>query len=143
MEPQLSLKTRRHFLRTTLLGGALTWTVPTFLARTFSALQAEAAGSATVRTGKDSPILVLLQMAGGNDGLNTVVPFANDHYFRARARIGLRPEAVLKLNDELGLHPGLKGLRELFGEGNLAIIQGVGYPNPNRSHFRSTDIWQT
>jgi len=137
------LKTRREFLRTTVLGGALSWTVPAFVARTFAEFDVPATNDTQVATGKDSPILVILQMAGGNDGLNTVVPYANDHYRRARARIGLRPEAVLKLNDELGLHPGLKGLRELFGEGNVAIIQGVGYPNPNRSHFRSTDIWQT
>jgi len=137
------LKTRREFLRTTVLGGALSWTVPAFLARTFAELEVHAANATQVVSGRDSPILVMLQMAGGNDGLNTVVPFANDHYHRARSRIGLPPDAVLKLNDELGLHPGLKGFQQLFGAGNLAIVQGVGYPNPNRSHFRSTDIWQT
>ena len=80
-----SLKTRREFLRTTMLGSALSWTVPAFLANTFSALQADAADSATqIATGRDSTILVILQMAGGNDGLNTVVPFTNDHYHRAR-----------------------------------------------------------
>ncbi len=143
MESKLSLKTRREFLRTTLLGGALSWTVPTFLARTFSALQAEAVNSAQVATGNDSPILVILQMAGGNDGLNTVVPFANDHYFRARPRLAHKPGAVLKLSDEIGLHPALTGFQSLFGQGHLSIVQGVGYPNPNRSHFRSTEIWQT
>ena len=137
------LKTRREFLRTTVLGGAFSWTVPAFLARTFAELEVHAANDTQVDTGKDSPILVILQMAGGNDGLNTVIPYANDHYFRARARLGLQPDAVLKLNDELGLHPSLKGFRELFDAGNLAIVQGVGYPNPNRSHFGSTVIWQT
>src|SRR2546421_12720732 len=143
MEPKFSLKTRREFLRTTLLGGALSWTVPTFLARTFSALQAEAVNSAQVATGNDSPILVILQMAGGNDGLNTVVPFANDHYFHARPRLAHKPGAVLKLSDEIGLHPALTGFQSLFGQGHLSIVQGVGYPNPKRSHFRSTEIWQT
>jgi uncharacterized protein (DUF1501 family) len=144
MEPKFSLKTRREFLRTSLLGGALSWTVPTFLAHTFSALQTEAENSTTqIATGKDSPILIIVQMAGGNDGLNTVVPFTNDHYFRARPRLAHKPGAVLKLNAEIGLHPGLAGFQSLFDEGNLAIVQGVGYPNPNRSHFRSTEIWQT
>src|SRR5438094_1447599 len=138
-----SLKTRREFLRTTVLGGAFSWTIPAFLARTFAEFEVQAANTTHPATGKDSPILVILQMAGGNDGLNTLVPFANDDYHRARGRIGLGPNTVLRLNDELGLHPSLKGLRELFDAGNLAIVQGVGYPNPNRSHFRSTDIWQT
>jgi uncharacterized protein (DUF1501 family) len=144
MKTEISLKTRREFLRTTALSGALSWTVPAFLANTFDALQTATAASATqVPTGKDSPILVVLQMAGGNDGLNTVVPFANDHYYRARPRLAVTGKDVLKLNDALGLHPTLAGLKELFDAGRLAIVQGVGYPNPNRSHFRSTEIWQT
>jgi len=122
----------------------VSWTVPTFLANTFSALHAEAADKATqAATGRDGTILVVLQMAGGTDGLNTVVPFANDSYHRARPRIGLSESKVLKLNDELGLHPGLAGFKDLYDAGRLAVIQGVGYPNPNRSHFRSTEIWQT
>jgi uncharacterized protein (DUF1501 family) len=139
-----SLKTRREFLRTTMLGSALSWTVPAFLANTFSALQASAADSATqIATGRDSTILVILQMAGGNDGLNTVVPFANDHYHRARPKLGLSAKEVLQLNDNLGLHESLTGFKELYDGGSLAVIQGIGYPNPNRSHFRSTEIWQT
>jgi uncharacterized protein (DUF1501 family) len=144
MKTETSLKTRREFLRTTVLGGALSWTVPTFLANTFSAMHAEAADSAKqIVTGKDSEILVILQMAGGNDGLNTVVPFANDYYRKARPRLGVDDADILKINDELGLHKNLSGFKELFDSGNLSIIQGVGYPNPNRSHFRSTEIWQT
>ena len=86
MRGEITLQTRREFLRRTVLGGALSWTVPTFLANTFSALQAEAADQATqAATGRDGTILVVLQMAGGNDGLNTVVPFANDYYI-ARGR---------------------------------------------------------
>lgn len=144
MSDSFSLKTRREFLRTTVLGSALTWTVPTFLANTVDALQAEAADRATqIVTGKDSPILVVLQMAGGNDGLNTVVPYANDHYHKARPRIGHKPNTVLKLNDTIGLHPELTGFKALYDASQLSIVQGVGYPNPNRSHFRSTDIWMT
>src|SRR5437762_5464456 len=144
MKNELILRTRREFLRTTVLGGALSWTVPAFLANTFSALQAEAADKATqVATGYDSSILVVLQMAGGNDGLNTVVPHSNDYYHKARPRIGLSEKQILKLNDEIGLNSSLAGLKELYDAGQLAVIQGVGYPNPNRSHFRSTEIWQT
>jgi len=136
--------TRRDFLRTTLLGGVLGWTVPSFVAQTFSSLHAAADGSLTqVTTGKDSPILVLIQLAGGNDGLNTVVPYTNDFYYNARPQIGIAADQVLKLNDTLGLNPSLDGFKGLFDAGHLSIVNGVGYPNPNRSHFRATEIWQT
>src|SRR5262249_34755013 len=103
MNKEITLKTRREFLRTSVLGGALSWTVPAFLANTFSAMQAEAASSATqAATGRDSNILVILQMAGGNDGLNTVVPFTNDYYYRARPRLGLAEKRILKISDEIG-----------------------------------------
>ncbi len=144
MKNDLTLRTRREFLRSTVLGGALSWTVPAFLANTFSALQSEAADKATqVVTGHDSTILVVLQMAGGNDGLNTVVPHTNDYYHRARPKIGLSEKQVLTLNDEVSLNSNLAGFKELYDAGQLSVIQGVGYPNPNRSHFRSTEIWQT
>jgi uncharacterized protein (DUF1501 family) len=144
MKNQITLQTRREFLRRTILTSALSWTVPTFLANTFSALQADAADRATqITTGKDSTILVVLQMAGGNDGINTVIPHGSDDYYKARPRIGIKADQVLKINDQIGLNPGLKGFKELYDQGNLAIVQGVGYPNPNRSHFRSTEIWQT
>lgn len=144
MKNEITLQTRREFLRRTVLTSALSWTVPTFLANTFSALQAEANDSATqITTGKDSTILVVLQMAGGNDGINTVVPFASDDYYKARPRIGIKADQVLKLSGDVGLHPGLTGFKDLYDGGHLAVVQGVGYPNPNRSHFRSTEIWQT
>jgi uncharacterized protein (DUF1501 family) len=144
MNNEITLQTRREFLRRAVLGSALSWTVPAFLADTFTALQTQAADAATQNvTGKDSPILVVLQMAGGNDGINTVVPYANDFYHRARPTLGLRPENILKLNDEVGLHGAMTGFKELYDAGQLSIVQGVGYPNPNRSHFRSTEIWQT
>jgi uncharacterized protein (DUF1501 family) len=136
--------TRRDFLRTTLLGGALSWTVPSFVAQTFSALHAEADGSLTqVATGKDGPILVLIQLAGGNDGLNAVVPYTNDFYYQARPTIAIPSNQVLTLNDTLGLNPALTGFKNLFDAGHLSVVNGVGYPNPNRSHFRATEIWQT
>src|ERR1700722_11608358 len=136
--------TRRDFLRTTLLGGALSWTVPSFVANTFSALHASADGALTqVATGKDSPILILVQLAGGNDGLNAVVPYTNDFYYQARPTLGIKADQVLKLSDTLGLNPSMVGFKSLFDAGHLAVVNGVGYPNPNRSHFRSTEIWQT
>jgi uncharacterized protein (DUF1501 family) len=144
MKNEISLQTRREFLRRTVLGSSLAWTVPAFLSNTFAALQAAAANSATQTiTGKDATILVVLQMAGGNDGINTVVPYANDFYHQARPQIGLKAGQILKLNGEIGLHGAMKGFKELYDAGQLSVIQGVGYPNPNRSHFRSTEIWQT
>jgi uncharacterized protein (DUF1501 family) len=144
MKNEITLHTRREFLRSTVLGSALSWTVPAFLANTFSALQAEAAAKATqTATGKDSTILVVLQMAGGNDGLNTVVPVGNDYYHRARPRLGHADKDIIPLSGGVGLHPGMTGFKALYDAGQLAVVQGVGYPNPNRSHFRSTEIWQT
>ncbi len=88
-------------------------------------------------------ILVTIQLSGGNDGLNTVVPIRNDIYYRNRQQIGIRADAALKLDDETGLNPALKGLKELYDQGQVCILNGVGYPKPNRSHFRSMEIWQT
>jgi uncharacterized protein (DUF1501 family) len=138
------LTTRRDFLRTTLLGGALSWTVPSFVANTFGALHASADGALTqITTGKDGPILVLIQLAGGNDGLNAVIPYTNDFYYQTRPTLGVKPGDVLKLSDTLGFNPALAGFKSLYDAGHMAVINGVGYPNPNRSHFRSTEIWQT
>lgn len=139
-----TLHTRRQFLRTSMLGGALASTVPLFLEKTFLTLDSMAAATAgQYQTGKDGTILVVLQLAGGNDGINTLVPFGDDAYRKARPTIALPSAQILRINDYAGLHPRLTGLRDLYGAGNLAMIQGVGYPNPNRSHFRSTEIWQT
>jgi len=139
-----SLHTRRQFLRTSVLGGALATSVPLFLEKTFLCLDTMAAASpGQITTGKDGTILVVLQLAGGNDGINTLVPYGDDAYYKARPRIALPKNDVLRISDYAGLHPKLTGLHSLYGDGNLGMIQGVGYPNPNRSHFRSTEIWQT
>src|SRR5438093_14623 len=139
-----TMHTRRQFLRTSVLGAAASWTLPVFLEKTFFALDAMAADALTqTATGKDGTILVVLQMAGGNDGLNMVVPYADDVYYRSRPRLGLPADKVLKLDSYAGLNGKLIGLKSLFDEGHLGVVQGVGYPNPNRSHFRSTEIWQT
>jgi uncharacterized protein (DUF1501 family) len=88
-------------------------------------------------------ILVLLTLYGGNDGLNTVIPYENGSYLGGRATLGYQPDQVLPLGDGLGLHPNLKQLKGLWDTRRLAIVRGVGYPNPDRSHFRSMDIWQS
>jgi uncharacterized protein (DUF1501 family) len=88
-------------------------------------------------------ILVVLQLGGGNDGLNTVIPTRNDVYYRERPGLSIDRDKALRLTDEVGIHPALQGLKGLFDDGHLAILNNVGYPNPDRSHFRSMDIWQT
>jgi uncharacterized protein (DUF1501 family) len=107
-------------------------------------LHAEADGALVQGiTGKDGNILVVLQLAGGNDGLNTVIPVGNDEYLKARPKIAIRDKAALLLDSKTGLHPALAGLSAAYQDGHLAVVQAVGYPNPNRSHFRSTEIWAT
>jgi uncharacterized protein (DUF1501 family) len=128
--------TRREFLQVIGASGlvSLGGLPPRFLSR---ALADEAAS----RT--DQRVLVLIQLAGGNDGLNTVVPYAEDAYRRARPALAIGEGSVLKLNNEFGLHPSLDGLQKLWDAGRLGIVHGVGYPQPDRSHFRSMDIWHT
>lgn len=93
---------------------------------------------------RDRPVLVIVQLAGGNDGLNTLVPFEDDHYRRLRPTLGLgRDAGLVRLADNLAFHPACAPLANLWKEGALAIVRNVGYPNPNRSHFRSTEIWES
>ena len=88
-------------------------------------------------------VVVILQLSGGNDGLNTVIPVRNDLYYKARPKLGIAKDKALSVTDEAGLHPALTGFKELYDDGSLAILNNVGYPNPDRSHFRSMDIWHT
>ncbi len=138
------MKTRRDFLRSTVLGASAAWTVPMFVERTFGQLH-ESARDLAIQpvTGKDDTILVVLQLAGGNDGLNTLVPYADDIYQKSRPRLAKQEKDIIRLNDHVGLNRSMPFLGSLFKEGNLGIVQGVGYPNPNRSHFVSTSIWET
>jgi uncharacterized protein (DUF1501 family) len=92
--------------------------------------------------GKD-PVLVILQLSGGNDALNTVIPYSDPLYFDNRPFVRIPEDQVLPINDRIGFHPTMGAVKELYDEGKVAIIQGVGYPNPSRSHFRSMDIWHT
>ncbi len=138
------MKTRREFLRSTVLGASAAWTVPMFVERTFGQLHLGARDLAVQPvTGKDDTILVVLQLAGGNDGLNTLVPYADDTYHKSRPRLAKKEKEIIRLSDYAGLNAAMPFMGSLFKEGNLGIVQGVGYPNPNRSHFVSTSIWET
>lgn len=127
---------RRDFIKQSALTTAGTMLIPHFL----KAYEAQAMGGLDASNGK---ILVIVQLSGGNDGLNTVVPYRNDIYYRERPTIAIRSEKVLPLNDEIGLHPAMSPLKALYDDGLVTVINNVGYPNPDRSHFRSMDIWQT
>ncbi len=131
--------TRREFLR--LSGSGLGLLAFSTFAPAFLTRAAEANVPAPAR---DRRVLVLVQLGGGNDGLNTVVPFADDNYYKLRPRLGFqRSTQFSKLNDQIGLPPTCLPLARLFNEGKFTVVQNVGYPNPNRSHFRSTEIWET
>ena len=92
---------------------------------------------------KKDPILVVLQLAGGNDALNTVVPYSNPKYFDNRPNVLIPEDQVLPINDQIGFNPNMGPMKKIYDEGHMAVIQGVGYPTASRSHFRSMDIWHT
>lgn len=126
---------RREFLNKSALATAGTMMIPHFLK-----------AYETSHLGSGAPahkILVVVQLSGGNDGLNTVVPYRNDIYYRERPGIAIKADKVLKLNDDVGFNPALESIKGLYDDGLLTIINNVGYPNPDRSHFRSMDIWHT
>ncbi|HET6947502.1 MAG TPA: DUF1501 domain-containing protein [bacterium] len=137
--------TRREFIKKGMTMVAVGWTAPSFITRTALAINNPwDVAQVTSRPGvPDDRILVVVQMGGGNDGLNTVIPFSNDVYYRARPNLAVPQKEVIRLTDELGLHPGLTTLKGLYDQGAMAIVQGVGYPNPSRSHFKSMEIWHT
>jgi uncharacterized protein (DUF1501 family) len=130
--------TRREFLGRGVRGLGLiafSGVAPRFLTQSLRA--------GNPKPGTDASVLVLIQLAGGNDGLNTLIPFEDDRYFRLRPTLAIPKTRVIPIGNRLGLHPEMAGFESLFGDGKLAILQNVGYPNPNRSHFRSTEIWET
>jgi uncharacterized protein (DUF1501 family) len=125
---------RRAFLKSSMVAWGMT--VPGFVSRTaFAAPTADKSGA------KDT-ILVVVQLTGGNDGINTVIPFKDPDYAKLRPTLKIPADQVRKINDSIGLHPSLAGLAELLEQQSLCVVQGVGYPNPSQSHFRSMDIWQ-
>jgi uncharacterized protein (DUF1501 family) len=89
------------------------------------------------------PILVVLQLSGGNDALNTIIPYGDPLYFDNRPSVRIPEDQVLPIDDYIGFHPTMGPIKQLYDEGKVAIIQGIGYPHPSRSHFRSMDIWHT
>jgi len=137
--------TRREFIKKGLTMVAVGWTAPSFITRTALAINNPCdVAQLTSRPGvPDDRVLVVVQLGGGNDGLNTVIPYAQDAYYRARPTLAVPRNEVLRINDDLGLHPSLAKVKDLHEKGAMAVIQGVGYPNPSRSHFRSMEIWQT
>ena len=128
------MTSRRTFIKQSALATAGTMLLPGFL-KAFELHQ-----HANREQGK---ILVVIQLSGGNDGLNTIVPYTNDLYYQYRPQLAISKDKVLKASDSLGFHPALAKLNELYDHGYLAVINNVGYPNPDRSHFRSMDIWHT
>src|SRR5437868_1680432 len=131
------MHSRRDFLARTLGGTSLLAVgslVPEFLAN--------AARAATGSDKTKDTILVVIELTGGNDGLNTVAPYADDLYQKARPTLAFGKKEVLKIDDYCGLHPRMNEMKRLYDEKRLAVVQGVGYPNPDRSHFESMDIWQ-
>ncbi|MBF6591268.1 MAG: DUF1501 domain-containing protein [Ktedonobacterales bacterium] len=136
--------TRRAMIRDGLLAVSAGMVMPSVFARAVRAAGNTAQeGSAWARQAQ-SNILIVVQMAGGNDGLNTLVPYTDGHYHSARPTLGIQQsDLAFTFNERLGAHAGLKALQPLWQQGKLAVVEGVGYPNPNLSHFASMDIWQT
>ncbi len=127
---------RRQFLKASLAASTLVSlgpTVPSFLAETAQA-------AAPRRKEKDT-ILIVVQLAGGNDGLNTVVPHGDDGYAAVRPTLRLDPKRLHKIDDLLGFHPEMQAFARLFREGLASVVQGVGYPNPHQGHFESMHAW--
>lgn len=124
---------RRNFLKASALAST-SMMVPAFL---------QGISNTKMQRSRSGKILVVVQLSGGNDGLNTIVPYSNDLYYQNRPNLAIGKEEVLRLNDNLGFNPALESLRGLYDDGLMSIVNSVGYPNPNRSHFRSMDIWHT
>ncbi|MFP6673843.1 MAG: Twin-arginine translocation pathway signal sequence domain protein, partial [Pirellulaceae bacterium] len=126
---------RRDFLRTAVGTSVVSLgaTAPEFLCRAAWGQEES----------NDDRILVVIQLSGGNDGLNTVIPYGNDVYRSKRPTLAIGKDEVLAVNDDLGFHPSMSGIAEILEADKLSVIQNVGYANPNRSHFESMDIWHT
>lgn len=131
--PNIPIATRREFITQGLGLVGVGSVLPAFLMRT-------ALGQSTP---SNDHVIVVIQMSGGNDTLSSLVPYGNAEYAKLRRLTRIPENEVIKLNNELGLHPKLKGFKELLDQGAFAVVPGIGYPNPNYSHFTATDIWHT
>ncbi|MCW5765885.1 MAG: DUF1501 domain-containing protein [Phycisphaeraceae bacterium] len=136
--------TRRQFLTTGLTLASASLTIPAFLNSSAFGLPRNWWNGTSTPGAPDERILVVIQLGGGNDGLNTVVPYGEAAYYKARPAIGIPENKVVKLSKSpVGLHPALAPLADMYNDGQMSVVQGTGYPNPNRSHFKSMDIWHT
>ncbi|MBC8523432.1 DUF1501 domain-containing protein, partial [PVC group bacterium] len=145
---------RRLFIQQGMVFLSMATTVPSFLHKSAHGIMLPVGSLVSSQAGvPDDRALVVIKLAGGNDGLNTVVPYGSRDYYNNRTQLAISAPGSSQKNsgvalaisgaDGIGLHPNLTGLSELIDNGQAAIMQGVGYPNPNRSHFTSTDIWHT
>ena len=131
-------------IRDGLLAVSAGMILPPIFARAVKAANFAAAEGSTWAQQAQSNVLIVVQMAGGNDGSNTIVPYTDGNYYSARPTLAIQHDALaFTFNSQLGAHPSLASLKSLWQGGKLAVIQSVGYPNPNLSHFASMDIWQT
>ena len=137
--PQCTMS-RRDMFRAGIFGLGVRTALPAIFGHTSLAVAAQAFTSSEKHPER---ILVVVELTGGNDGLDTVAPYRNDDYHRARPTLGMKKDTVLALNDEFGLHPNLAGLKAVWDDGQLAIVHGCGYPDPDRSHFSSMEFWHT
>jgi len=126
------MENRRRFLQTSGLALGVGTLAPQFLVQ-----------AASRAKGGNDRVLVVVQLSGGNDGLNTIIPYADDVYGKRRPSLAIPTTEVIKSNDHMGFHPALRGFADLLEQQKLVVVQGVGYANPNRSHFESMDIWHT
>lgn len=142
MKPHVCRPSRREILTRGLYGLGVGAALPVFLSRTSAALTAQALRGTSIEK-HPNRILVVVELSGGNDGLNTVIPIADPAYYRARPRIRIRAEETIKIADAVGLHPSMVGFERLHKDGRMAIVQGCGYDRPSLSHFSSMGFWHT
>ncbi len=136
--------TRRAFIGRGITLASAAVTIPYFIQDTALGLPHAMLGLTSMPGVPEDHVLVVVQLGGGNDGLNTVIPYADGTYYKARPGIGIPKDKIHRLGTAgVGLHPAMTGMKSLYDDGLLSLVQGVGYPNPNRSHFKSMDIWHT
>lgn len=138
----MNMSRREFIVKGTALFATLGLGGSFLFSKTGQPLHAESAASSET-VSADPTVLVVIQLTGGNDGINTLIPYGLGGYYDARPTLALKENEVLDIDGKVGLHPSLQGMYGMYRQGRLAIVQGVGYPNPDRSHFRSMDIWQT
>src|SRR6516162_1421428 len=142
MPSRASSWSRREFLARGLYGIGVGATLPVFLSRTSAVLTAQALKGTSFEKHPER-ILVVIELSGGNDGLNTVVPYEDPAYYRARPTLGVPPREVIKVSDAFGFHPSLVGFERLYKDGLMAVVHGCGYDHPSLSHFASMGFWHT